>query len=702
MPAAPSAATRGGSPAPSRSNPPPQKEKDKGDTSFKSDGGLTDDDSYAKPKAARRLSKVVDDTFQTETLAEQKKLSRFLQRASNFAGRSGSILGRTGSILGRRSSGAASQRSTKSAALSTASGERRRSSLFGVLRRKSSIFSRRRSSARWPRRPLGPVKPAPLVGRAARIAPHIFTSSKGKLPETRGSVPEERRESSGGRRGSVPTGAATQRRGSVGSQRRVSAGASKDAHGDGAVGRPLGKVGRVASQSFADTLYMNFRVVDQGDSFRKLQSEKRMSEEERRSVNDDRRSGVFDDQENNMLYPMYIMRISDFLERYGDGSRRLEPHQYLRRKGLVRPIGGPGDVLFISHQWAGFDHCDPEGEQTLALCTFLRRLVSGQITSLHEAVGVECIGCGGSSPGTDSARAWLGRVDAETSSIWLDYVCVPQPYADLGPDDDDEAAAAPAKPAQGAQVGPASTPSPANKRRVSFGAIPKEAGLAANLPEGYGADAPAPSAALAPTPPPSPSSSSSQALDVQTRTSGSSSNGTAPVDEEEQGVSLPEQADLPSERFSFQDARLRSAVTSGSPDQQDASPLPRLRKKTKEQKQAEQELDLAVTSIPAYIDRSSVIIILAPPCRRPHSGLLDKLRAPEINFASWRSRECCDLEHLAAWPLRPRAPRPRPDASRDGRWVVPSRADGRVPLDLAQVLHCGAQRTRPADVAAAR
>jgi hypothetical protein len=48
-------------------------------------------------------------------------------------------------------------------------------------------------------------------------------------------------------------------------------------------------------------------------------------------------------------YPMHVMRVSAFLDRYGAGERRLESHQLLRRLGLVVPCpDNEEDVLFIS------------------------------------------------------------------------------------------------------------------------------------------------------------------------------------------------------------------------------------------------------------------------------------------------------------------------------------------------------------------
>lgn len=125
-------------------------------------------------------------------------------------------------------------------------------------------------------------------------------------------------------------------------------------------------------------------------------------------------------------YPMHVMRICAFLERYGSGERRLESHQRLKRLGLVTklPTVQTENVLFISHEWVGYMHCDPDGAQTRELCMFLRRLQSGEIASVESSWEYQLAH---SSKEAVTAAEWVTRL--EGAYIWLDYICVPQPHA---------------------------------------------------------------------------------------------------------------------------------------------------------------------------------------------------------------------------------------------------------------------------------
>jgi hypothetical protein len=86
-----------------------------------------------------------------------------------------------------------------------------------------------------------------------------------------------------------------------------------------------------------------------------------------------------------MQYPMYVMPIADFVARYKDSGRVLEPHQDLLAAGRVKVWNGVDDCLFISHEWTGYAHPDPRGQQTKELVLFLDRLRSGQIPSIEES-----------------------------------------------------------------------------------------------------------------------------------------------------------------------------------------------------------------------------------------------------------------------------------------------------------------------------
>ena len=57
------------------------------------------------------------------------------------------------------------------------------------------------------------------------------------------------------------------------------------------------------------------------------------------------------------LFPMYLVKIRDFLEMEGVP----EPHHVLKQKGLLHAWQPGMFSIFISHQWLGKEHPDPKG-----------------------------------------------------------------------------------------------------------------------------------------------------------------------------------------------------------------------------------------------------------------------------------------------------------------------------------------------------
>ena len=122
------------------------------------------------------------------------------------------------------------------------------------------------------------------------------------------------------------------------------------------------------------------------------------------------------------LYPMYLMSLPELLK-----LDHLVPHQELLRRGaLVKydPEKHEGRVIFMSHQWAGYDHPDPSDDQLKCLQRVLQRMVDGEISSIQtnwrQALVFEdnfCI----------TAKDMQSAVPH--MMVWLDYVSMPQPTA---------------------------------------------------------------------------------------------------------------------------------------------------------------------------------------------------------------------------------------------------------------------------------
>mmetsp|Transcript_11391 Transcript_11391/g.30561 ORF Transcript_11391/g.30561 Transcript_11391/m.30561 type:complete len:741 (+) Transcript_11391:87-2309(+) len=77
-----------------------------------------------------------------------------------------------------------------------------------------------------------------------------------------------------------------------------------------------------------------------------------------------------------MYFPMYLMSWDTLM-----GLESMQPHQVLLREGRLTEYTEEleGRVIFVSHEWVGFNHPDPAGEQLACLQAMLRRLASGAV-----------------------------------------------------------------------------------------------------------------------------------------------------------------------------------------------------------------------------------------------------------------------------------------------------------------------------------
>jgi len=76
-----------------------------------------------------------------------------------------------------------------------------------------------------------------------------------------------------------------------------------------------------------------------------------------------------------LQYPMWVMRISDFVR-----LTKLEPHQKLRAENkIVEWDPSMKSVFFLSHQWTSFSHPDATTEQLRAMQRIFLRMMSGKL-----------------------------------------------------------------------------------------------------------------------------------------------------------------------------------------------------------------------------------------------------------------------------------------------------------------------------------
>ena len=99
---------------------------------------------------------------------------------------------------------------------------------------------------------------------------------------------------------------------------------------------------------------------------------------------------------DTFLFPMYLVELAQFLQ-----MGQLVRHELAREAGQLRcfepqeadEVSASSGAVFVSHQWAGFDHPDPEGRQYCAILVALQGL---------QGRGIAC------------------------GYIWVDYTSIPQ------------------------------------------------------------------------------------------------------------------------------------------------------------------------------------------------------------------------------------------------------------------------------------
>eukprot|EP00439_Symbiodinium_sp_Y106_P048413 s2042_g6.t1 len=78
---------------------------------------------------------------------------------------------------------------------------------------------------------------------------------------------------------------------------------------------------------------------------------------------------------HDMLFPMCVVKVSDFLRMSGPP----EAHGHMKDKGWLRAWHPGMFVIFISHQWLGSAHPDPQGQQCAVLRKALLGVISGSL-----------------------------------------------------------------------------------------------------------------------------------------------------------------------------------------------------------------------------------------------------------------------------------------------------------------------------------
>lgn len=133
------------------------------------------------------------------------------------------------------------------------------------------------------------------------------------------------------------------------------------------------------------------------------------------------------------LFPFYLISIDNLLNRAEtrikeSGSYVFESFQDLSELGYLRrweTVHDNATIIFVSHEWCGWSHPDPNGVQLDTLLCTLRNLASGKIE------GVNMCGFYSHFIGkneTTKAKDWVSIL--RNAYIWIDWLCMPQPEAE--------------------------------------------------------------------------------------------------------------------------------------------------------------------------------------------------------------------------------------------------------------------------------
>jgi len=114
-------------------------------------------------------------------------------------------------------------------------------------------------------------------------------------------------------------------------------------------------------------------------------------------------------------FPMYVVRMQDLLE-----MTEVAPHNELLAQGKLHKYEpGMGAVVFVSHQWCGKKHPDPDFKQFKVFQSALRNFFAGSITVEWDFQNKAFAGA------TDTLTA-VEIDDMLNSYVWFDYFAIPQ------------------------------------------------------------------------------------------------------------------------------------------------------------------------------------------------------------------------------------------------------------------------------------
>ena len=104
-----------------------------------------------------------------------------------------------------------------------------------------------------------------------------------------------------------------------------------------------------------------------------------------------------DSTASDMKFPMYLIPLKQLQSIYGGKDPRvgrIEAHQELKKRNeLVRWEDLPIDahIIFMSHEWVGWNHPDPHGIQLKTFLRIMKRLISEKIEQVEMNRTFKCV-----------------------------------------------------------------------------------------------------------------------------------------------------------------------------------------------------------------------------------------------------------------------------------------------------------------------
>ena len=123
---------------------------------------------------------------------------------------------------------------------------------------------------------------------------------------------------------------------------------------------------------------------------------------------------------------MFVISVHTLFKMHG-GERhpKIEPYEELRDRGelvLWKYVPPDSKMIYISHEWVGINHPDPQGNQMYHLLLLLERLQRGDVSRTDMDVMHSLVY---KHKHTTTAQDWQRILDPKKTFIFYDGFCVP-------------------------------------------------------------------------------------------------------------------------------------------------------------------------------------------------------------------------------------------------------------------------------------